>query len=297
VLARAIDPVVQEFIGCATSRGLSVWMPNRLEDIEWAWHQTEEASFVEVLDRRTGDVWTDETLAGVWYRDLPESSVSAGLDVADARYAAEEANSSLVAAWLRCRCPVVGLMSSLDTGLADAGLEVRVELRRRRLNTVADHVGTLAHITATTEDDPHDVWITGAGQSGWLDELITTGSARSDGHAEDIVAASPIRDRARCAAIFIDSHLREAALEMTSDGAPSSEEVAPVIDEMKRATQLRVGVVYFARSDAGWSVVKISPHIPGWLDPPATGWVAAHLCDLFGPPSVQANEAASKAHV
>jgi hypothetical protein len=282
IITQAIDPVVRAFIDCASENGLAVWMPSRLEDMSWTLHQTSDQSFVEVSDSKTGNHWTDETLSGVWYRSLPDSSLSARFDEADQSYIAAEVMSSFTAAWLRSRCPFVGIVPILDSGLADAGLEARAELRSLKLRTVADHVGTLRHLAATIDHDPDDVWITGVDHSGWLAALMAdTDETRSDGHPDEIVAASPTDRRQRCAAIFVDSALRVVLLDIHSTVICPSDEMTSAVESARGAARLRVGVCYFARSGDGWSIVKVSPHVPTWLDASSTAWVAAHLCDFF----------------
>ena len=277
-----MDPVVGAFIDCATAHGLAVWMPSRLEDMSWTWHQTSDQSFVEVSDSKTGNHWTDETLSGVWYRSLPDSSLSARFNEADQSYIAAEVMSSFTAAWLRSRCPFVGIVPTLDSGLADAGLEARAELRRLKMRTVADHVGTLRHLAETIHDDPHDVWITGFDQSGWLVALMAhTGDTRSDGKHDEIVAASPTDHRRRRAVIFVDSHLGVVPLDTRSAAICPSEDMISAVDSARGAARLRVGVCYFARCGDGWSIVKVSPHVPTWLDASSAAWVAARLCDFF----------------
>ena len=256
-------------------------MPSRLDDISWSWQQSCGGSTMEVADRDGVNVWDDSTLSGVWYRSVPEFALPAGLDEADQRYILEEVVSSFTMAWPRCRCPFVGIAPTLNSPLVDAGPETRTELRRLGVSTPNDWVGLFGDIVEKFRAVQRDVWITASRRSGWLADLLGSGDPGCcDELSDEIVIASLSRKQRRFAAIFINSELILVSLRNRRAMSVPPDEVINSVKLVREATHLRVGVCYFVH-DPRWLIVRISPHIPNWLDAKSNEWVAVRLCSLF----------------
>ncbi len=257
-------------------------MPNRLDEMSWSWQQSSSGSFVEVSDRDGAIVWNDGTLSGVWYHSLPEFSLPASLDEVDQRYVVAEITSSFAAAWLNARCPVVGIVPSLDSALADAGPEMRTELRRLGVSTLTDYLGSFEDMIAKSDGGQCDMWITAVRRSGWLGDLLASSHfACRDGLANEIVVASPSHKEGRCVAIYIDSDLRLVSLSNRRVISVAPAEIVSAVNLVREATHLRAGVCYFVRDPDRWLMVRVSPHIPSWLDATSNAWTAARLCGFF----------------
>ena len=283
ILARASDPVVAAFRALAIEKRLDVWMPDRLDEISWSWQQSAISSVIEISDRNGKAVWNDGTLSGVWFRSLPNLTLPAGVDEIDKRYMVTEITSSFTMAWLKSRCPVVGLVPSIDSALVDAGPEVRTELRRLGVTTMADRIGLFGDIVATSDDDKQELWITTSRRSGWLSDLLVSRSFARRGELDgEIVIASRSSRKEMCAAIYVESDLQLLSLSDRRAVSAPPDEIVSAVNVVREATHMPVGVCYFVLDSGGWLMVRLSPHIPTWLDVRLNTWVADRLCRFFG---------------
>jgi hypothetical protein len=282
IIAQSSDPIVATFSRYAIQRRLSVWMPSRLDAISWSWQQGSNGSSVEVSDRDGANVWNDGTLSGVWFRSLPEFPLPAGLDETDQRYVVTEVTSSFTMAWLKSRCPLVGIVPTVDSALADAGPETRTEFRRLGVSTMTDCLGSFGDIVAKMDGSHCDAWITASRRSGWLGDLLA--SSHLDELANEIVIASPSHKEGMCAAIYVDSDLRLVSLSNRRAISIPPVEIVSAVNLVREATHLRVGVCYFVRDSDRWLMVRVSPHVPNWLDARSNAWVADRLCGFFKAP-------------
>gem|GEM_PF-5611056 len=296
VFANPADPITAGFARFAADRGLVVWQPEQVEDVAWSFHLEGSGRSLEIADRRSGQLWTAEDLAGIWYQSLPPVAGREDLSERDWRYVAAELGGATRVIWNEAPCPVVGQPpAACPSGIFDLGLESRIQLRRLGLPVLRDWVGTLARLqTALRATAMEQVRVTCFADSRtfWLSDLFTATSG--DDHpgapwqkfADEPLAATVTDGRSSRIAVYVDGEI--LVVEVGCDGLPrlasvddDTREIERVVQRVRKLTSTRVGITYLGHHTGRWQLARVSLQIPYWLADLITPWLFPRLFTIF----------------
>lgn len=284
ILASPVDPIAIDFAVAAQATGLQVWRPTSLETFGFAFHLNCPGQVLEICDFSSDRCWIATDISGIFYKDNVLSKESYFVDGPDRHYAYAEMRSALRALLNGAPCPVVGqIPAGSPDAVFDSGVEARVALRRIGLSAQGDWIGPIANVHATFGDrDPCAVRIVplDGRESFWLSEKGTK-AAESGG----FVAASAVDNPEACAVLHVDHERLVVGLsragEITVYSNSDFDQVERLAEAACGITRTRAGVTYCTRVGGRWTVSRLSPEVPSWLDAAAKDWMFSRLLRVF----------------